>query len=239
MTGAIINALGIVVGGVFALLARRPLPAKFQNILRTCVGAALVWYGLKLTWLNINGSPGQMFKQVLTVLLAMTLGRLLGRVLHLQAQSNRVGQHATRVLASPPAKPPFNLGFILGTALFCVGPLALLGSVQEGLDGGVSTLVVKALIDGLTVMSFVPIFGWSAIASALPVLALEGVLIRATAIAAASLRHSPYPLLDSIAATDGLLILSVALIILDVRKIAVADYLPSLALAPILTWAFK
>jgi uncharacterized membrane protein YqgA involved in biofilm formation len=91
----------------------------------------------------------------------------------------------------------------------------------------------------MTAMSFVMTFGWSVILSAIPVLALEGAIIRGTALLAVSLGHSPLPLIDSIAATDGLLIFSVALIILEVRKIAVADYLPSLALAPFLTWIFK
>jgi len=233
-----INALGIVAGSGAALVGRRPIAARMQNILRTALGAALVWYGLKLTWLSINGSLRQVCQQFATVLLAMSLGRLLGRLLRLQRLSNRVGQYATRALAAPAAQPPFSAGFMLGTALFCAGPLAVLGAVQEGLDDLSPTLVVKALIDGLTAMSFVSTFGWSVLVSALPVLALEGALIRAAGWAGAWLRHSPFPLVDSIAATDGLLILSVAFIVLEVRKIAVADYLPSLALAPFLTWIF-
>lgn len=236
MIGAIINAIGIVAGGVTALIARKPIPVRLQSALRTSLGAALVWYGIKLTWTSINGTGRQMFQQFLIVLLAMALGQVAGKILHLQKLSNRVGQFATWQLDSPPSDPPFSTGFVLGTALFCVGPLALLGSVQEGLGALSQALVVKALIDGLTAMSFVATFGWSVIATAIPVLALEGALIRITDVATLWLRQSPYPLIDSIAATDGMLILCVGFLILEVRKIAVTDYFPSLVLAPLFTW---
>ena len=239
MTGAIINALGIVIGGVAALAAKKPVPPQIQNMLRTILGAAIVWFGLKLTWMSLNGSFAQMMKQLVIVLLAMTLGQFMGKLLRLQKFSNRLGQYATGILQSPAADPPFHVGFVLGSALFCAGPLAILGSVQEGLDDLSPVLVVKTIIDGMTAMSFAMTFGWSVIVSAIPVLAFEGAIIRGTALAAVSLGRSPIPLFDSIAATDGLLIFSVALIILEVRKIAVADYLPSLALAPFLTWIFK
>ncbi len=239
MTGAIINALGILLGGAAALVTTRPIPAQIQNALKWALGAAIVWFGLKLTWNSVNGSFWQILKQLAIVLLAMALGQFIGKLLRLQKHSNRVGQYAARAVAAPGANPPFNVGFVVGTALFCVGPLGVLGSVQEGLDALSPVLILKAIIDGLTAMSFVKTFGWSVMAAALPVLALEGVLIRGAALAGVALRHSPLPLADSIAATDGLLIFSVALIILEVRKVAVADYLPSLALAPFFTWVFK
>jgi hypothetical protein len=240
MTGAIINALGIVVGGGAALAAKKPIPAHYQKALQGLLGVALVWFGLKLTWTSLNGNFVQILKQLVIVLLAMALGQFVGKILRLQKLSNRLGQYATRVLASPGANPPFQLGFVLGTALFCAGPLAILGSAQEGLGDLLSpVLLIKTVVDGLTAMSFVTTFGWSVMVAAVPVLAFEGALIRGTAFLAVALGRSPLPLIDSIAATDGLLIFSVALIILEVRKVAVADYLPSLALAPFFTWIFK
>lgn len=239
ITGAIINAVGIGIGGLAALFAKKPLPPNQQKALQGLLGVALVWFGLKLTWTSLNGSFVQILKQLIIVLLAMALGQFAGKLLHLQKRSNRLGQYATQILAAPGTNPPFQVGFVLGSALFCAGPLGVLGSVQEGLDSLSPTLIIKTLIDGLTAMSFVLTFGWSVIVAAIPVLALEGALIRASALAAAALQHSPLPLTDSIAATDGLLIFCVALIILEVRKVAVADYLPSLALAPLLTWLFK
>jgi uncharacterized membrane protein YqgA involved in biofilm formation len=163
----------------------------------------------------------------------MVLGKLLGRLLYLQTLSNSLGQYAARMLAAP-GKKQFNDGFIVATALFCAGPLAVLASVQEGLTGFSPMFVVKAGADGLATMAFCAAFGWSPIVSAIPVLAFQGALIRCVQLLQPVLNHQAAPLLDSINAVDGLLIFCVALIILEIRKVRVTEYLPSLALAPLL-----
>ena len=117
---------------------------------------------------------------------------------------------------------------------FCAGPLAILASVQEGLNGFSPLFVVKAGTDGLATMAFCTAFGWGALVSAIPVLAFQGMLIRGTQALEPMLHNQPWPLLDAINATDGLLIFCVALIILEIKKIRVAEYLPSLVLAPLL-----
>jgi uncharacterized membrane protein YqgA involved in biofilm formation len=84
-------------------------------------------------------------------------------------------------------------------------------------------------------MAFTKTFGWGVVVSAIPVLAWQGAIIRGVALLEQPLRLQAQPLLDSINATDGLLIFCVALIVLQIKKVAVAEYLPSLALAPLLT----
>jgi hypothetical protein len=94
--------------------------------------------------------------------------------------------------------------------------------------------LVKAGTDGLATMAFCATFGWSALVSAIPVLAFQGCLIRCVQGLEPMLHNQPWPLIDSINATDGLLIFCVALIVLEVKKVRVAEYLPSLILAPLL-----
>ncbi len=182
MTGAILNAAGIVVGGIWALIARRPIPATYQLALKIILGVYAVWFGLKLSWGSINGSIAQAAKELCIVLLAMTLGKMAGKLLRLQKLSNFVGQYASSVLAAPPANKRFGDGFVMATALFCIGPLAVLASVQEGLTGFSPVFLVKAATDGLATYAFCATFGWGVMASAIPVLALEGTLIRPGAI---------------------------------------------------------
>jgi hypothetical protein len=165
----------------------------------------------------------------------MVWGKPAGKALRLQKLSNAMGQFATRKMNSASGKPEFNNGFRVATALFCAAPLAILGSLSEGLAGFYNVLCVKAAMDGLATMSFVRTFGWGAILSAIPVLAWQGAIIRGAALLQDPLLHQAQPLLESIMATDGLLIFCVALIVLQIKKVAVADYLPSLALAPLLT----
>ena len=198
------------------------------------LGVYTVWFGLQLTWKSLNGTVVQMLKELCIVMLAMTLGKVLGRMLRLQEASNSVGQYANRSLSADDGAKRFNEGFLVATALFCAGPLAILASVQEGLNGFSPLFVVKAVMDALATMAFCATFGWGAAASAIPVLACEGLLIRCAQLLEPTLDKQPWPLIDSINATDGLLIFCVALIILEVKKVRVAEYLPSLILAPLL-----
>jgi uncharacterized protein len=236
MTGAWINACGIVVGGAWGLAARKPIPPPYPQALKIVLGVLTVWYGLKLTWASLNGSLRQMLGELGLVILAMALGKLTGKLLRLQTISNSIGRRATQTMAAPAGPTRFNDGFLLATGLFCAGPLALLASVQEGLTGFSPVFVVKAGIDGLATYAFCERFGWGVILSAMPVLALENALIRGGQLLEPVLRARPQPMLDAINATDGLLIFCVAMIILGLKKIEVADYLPSLVLAPLLTW---
>jgi uncharacterized membrane protein YqgA involved in biofilm formation len=236
MNGALINATGIVVGGAFGLAARKPIPPPYPQALKVIFGVLTIYYGLKLTWLSLNGSFRQILAELGIVILAMALGKLTGKLLRLQKLSNSLGRHATRTMAAAPGPSQFNDGFLVATGLFCVGPLALLASVQEGLTGFSPVFVIKAGIDGLATYAFCERFGWGVILSAMPVLALENALIRCGQLLESVLRARPAPMLDAINATDGLLIFCVAMIILGLNKIEVADYFPSLALAPLLMW---
>jgi uncharacterized protein len=236
LTGAIINAIGIVLGGVWALAVRRGIAARYQFALKVVLGIYTCWFGLKLTWTSLNGSWRQITKELCIALLAMAAGKVTGKLLRLQRMSNSIGQYATRALAAPAGPRRFSEGFLLATALFCAGPLALLASVQEGLTGFSPVFIVKAGTDGLATLAFCATFGWSAAVSAVPVLAFEGALIRGAHLLQPTLAAQRWPLIDSINAVDGLLVFCVAMLILELKKIAVADYFPSLIFAPLLTW---
>jgi uncharacterized membrane protein YqgA involved in biofilm formation len=236
MTGALINALGIVAGGAWGMAARKPIAPTYALALKVVLGVATIWFGLKLALSSLNGSLRQWFGQLGLVLLAMALGKMAGQLMRLQKLSNSIGRRATQTLSAPPEQRRFDDGFKLATALFCAGPLAILASVQEGFDGLSPIFLVKAGIDGLATFAFCQTFGWGVILSAVPVLALESALIRGAQWLGPVLRHRPGPLIDMINATDGLLIFCVAMLILGLKKIEVADYFPSLAFAPLLTW---
>ncbi len=234
MIGAAINSAGIVAGGVCALVFKRPIPDRFQLAAKVLLGIYTVWLGLQLTWKSLNGSAGQILKELCIVMLAMALGKLAGQVMRLQQLSNSIGNFATRSLAANGEGKRFSDGFLVATALFCAGPLGILASVQEGLTGFAPLFLVKAGMDGLATMAFCARFGWGALVSAIPVLAFQALIIRCVQLLEPTLHNRPWPLIDSINATDGLLIFCVALIVLEIRKVRVAEYLPSLIFAPLL-----
>jgi len=203
------------------------------------LGVFAVFYGLRLTWLSLHGPFLHAARQLLIVVLAMMLGKLTGRLLQLQKTSNRLGRFARERMEqrAAPKSHTFSDGFNTCALLFCAAPLAVLGAVQDGLSGYYPPLVVKAVMDGLATMAFAAGFGWSVVLSALPVLAWQGTITLAAQYAQPFL--TSHGLLDNLNATGGLLVFSVALVILELRKIELADYLPSLAFAPLLTWAWS
>jgi uncharacterized membrane protein YqgA involved in biofilm formation len=235
MTGTLVNAAAIVVFGLAALIFKRQLSARTQEWLRLALGAATVWIGLLLVWRSVNGSALQVLKQLGLLLVALILGRLLGRLLRLQKLSNRLGRAASARLAAAEEQPaPLGEGLLTCTILFCAAPLGWVGPVVDGLSGFFLPLLVKALMDGLAAMAFAPAFRWAVVLSALPVLAWQGTL--------ALLAKSVLPwlaaqhLVDPITATAGLLISFVSLIIFRAVRVETADYLPALVLAPGLFW---
>jgi uncharacterized membrane protein YqgA involved in biofilm formation len=237
VTGTWINAGAIVVGGIFGLAQKKPLSITNQTVFKTVLGAFTTFCGLRLTWISVNGSFLSVLKQMAIVLVALTLGKMAGRLLHLQKASNRVGQFAReRMAAARPDSPNrFNDGFNVCALLFCAAPLGILGAIQDGLSGYYLPLVVKAVMDGLAAMSFVAMFGGGIVLSAVPVLVWQGSI---TLLCVRLLQPflQAHGLIDSINATGGLLVFCVALIIFEIKKIEVTDYLPSLAFAPLLTW---
>lgn len=235
MIGSIVNAAGIVVGGVIGLTIKTPLSPARQGSLKLWLGAATVVAGMWLTWHSVNGTVWQMGRQLLIALLALMLGRILGRILHLQKLSNRLGHQASEAIARAAKSPPGKNGFNVATLLFCAAPLAIVGAVQDGLSGYCAPLIIKAVMDGLTVMSFVALFGWVVIPSALPVFAFQGT-ITLLCLHLAKPFLEQYALLDSVNATGGLLVMFMAVVIFEVRKVELTDYLPSLAVAPLLTY---
>jgi uncharacterized membrane protein YqgA involved in biofilm formation len=237
--GTLLNAVGILIGGILGLTLRRQFTTTTQVAMKGALGVLVIFIGLKTTWTSLGGGFGTVVKQVTIVILALTLGRLTGRLLHLQKGLNRLGQYAKqRFTQTSPDKPQrWSEGFITCTILFCVGPMAILGSIEDGLGGKWQTLGAKGLIDGLATMAFVGTFGWGAVLAVIPVVAYQGSITLAAKFVAPWLTDPA--MLNSVNATGGLLVFCIALIILEIKKVELADYLPSLAWAPLITWVWK
>jgi uncharacterized membrane protein YqgA involved in biofilm formation len=234
----LLNGAMIVIAVVIALATKKTISAQRQDNLRVFVGAGIVFFGLKLTWSSLSGSFGFWLKQFATVLLAMMIGKIIGRILRLQKLSNSLGPFVNAKMEQ--SRKTFEDGFLVSTALFCLGPLAILSSVQSGLEQSFSPIfIVKSVMDALAAMAFAATFGWSIAMSAVPVVALQLAIIRVVQLLLPWAHNHPQPIIESILATDGLLIFSTSLIILQLKKIEIADYLPSLAVAPVLTLLFN
>ena len=239
MVGTILNVLGIVAGAMAGLARKRGLSSANEAFFKVTLGAFIVFYGLRLTWLSLNGTFSQILSQLLIVIVAMMLGKICGRLLGLQKFSNRLGSSARGVMENAGGKPlEPGAGFKVCAVLFCAAPLGILGAIQEGLTGYFFPLAVKTVIDGLAAMGFALMFGWGVLLSAVSVLAFQGTIYLLTYQYLRPFLEAHH-LVDSTNATGGLLVFCVALVVLQIKKIELADYLPSLVFAPVLTWALR
>ena len=234
--GTLVNACAILVGTAAGLTRKKPMSGETQNFIKVLLGASVVIVGLRLTWLSVNGPLKRILWQIAIVLLSMMLGKLTGKLLHLQKLSNRLGKFAReRIAVIPPGGRGLPAdGVNVCAALFCAAPLGIIGAISEPLAGGTQTLLVKAAMDGLAAFGFVTLFGWAVAASALPVLAFQGT-ISLLVVLFAQPYLGAHQLTDSVNATAGMLVFCVSLLIFEVRRVEMADYLPSLAWAPLLT----
>jgi len=234
--GAFLNALGILLGSLLGLARSKPVSARVQGQFKTALGALTAFCGLQLLWLNVGGGAFTVLKQLFLAGLALVLGNLLGRLLALQKISNRLGHHAAGLLAGAPAgvnAKPVD-GFVAMTILFCAAPLGLVGAVTDGLENYFFPLALKAVMDGLAMTSFVKMFRWPVALAAVPVfLFLNGLAMIVHAFVLPKLATPE--LVHAINAAAGLLICSMTLVILEVRRVELANYLPALFLAPILS----
>jgi len=234
MTGTIINVIAVLVGGALGLLFGARLPER----LKATVIAGL---GLFTTAIGI-----QMFLKTenpLIVLGALLIGALLGewwriedglqnlgRVL--EARFTRDPETATDSQAA--SKENFVRGFLTASLLFCVGPMAILGSIQDGLSGDYELLAVKSVLDGFAALAFASTLGVGVLFSSLVLLVFQGG-ISLLAVQLNTLITAP--MLNEMTATGGVILIGLALSsILEIKKIRMGNFLPALAVAPVLVW---
>lgn len=240
VTGTIINAAAIVAGGALGRVAARWLTPQRQTLIKFILGALTVYVGLSTTIKAFGGPLGQIGKQFGIMLLSLMIGNALGRLLRLQRGLNSLGRYARERFADaqqPGDGHKFSEGFVTCTLLFCVGPMAILGSLQDGLTGDFKLLAIKAVMDGLATVGFVAAFGWGAALAVVPVFVYQGTLTLLARWAAPYLENQA--LLDSINATGGMMIFSIALVVMELKRVELANYLPALAIAPLLTWWWR
>ena len=246
MTGAFFNALGILIGALFGLAMLKPLSLRTQVFFRSALGAFTVFFGLQLVWLNVDGTFLSVARQIGIAALGVTAGFWTGRLLRLQKLSNRLGRYASRLVGAAQSGPPHKNvdGLTACTILFCAAPLGLLGAVTDGFPTGDSgfgyfqLLIIKAVMDGLAMTGFVKVFGWPSALSAFPVFALFSGITLACQLWAKPLLET-HALVAPVNAAAGLIACAIALMIFEVRRVELANFLPGLVVAPLLAWCLK
>lgn len=235
--GTALNVGAILVGSGAGVLLRGRLPQRTRDVVTDALGLVVLLVAataaVDVGNVYFRSAVGDS-APVLIVLGALVLGGIAGSLLRVEQRLEEFGELLRRRLVrGEGGSSRFVEGFVVASLVFCVGPLAVLGSFQDGLGHGIDLLALKSTLDCFAAMAFAAALGWGVAASAISVGILQGLL---TVVGYFLGDLLPAAEVAALNATGGLLLVGVALRLLRIKPLPVADLLPALAVAPALTW---
>ncbi|MGH3510055.1 MAG: DUF554 domain-containing protein [Nocardioidaceae bacterium] len=234
--GTLVNVATVLLGSSLGVLMGHRFPQRTREVVTDGLGlltlliaalAAVAVTDPPLTRAVGSSAP------VLIVLGALLTGSITGSLLRIEDRLEGFGGWLqARLRGGGAQRARFVEGFVTASLVFCVGPLTILGSLNDGLGKGADQLFLKAALDGFASIAFAASLGWGVAASAVAVLVVQGSL---TAVAALLGNVLPGAEVSALTATGGLILVGVALRLLRIRQVPVGDMLPALLAAPLLT----
>lgn len=219
--GSLFNAGAVLVGGGVGLLVGRFIPARTHPIVFQCFGLFSLYLGFDMAWKTRN---------MLVVLASLATGAIAGELMDIDARLNSLGERLrSRVKIGGDT---FTKGFVTATLLFCIGSMAILGAIEEGVKGDPHLLLTKGVMDGIVSVLFAASLGVGVLFSALPLLIYEGALTLAAGQVQAFITPA---MIDNLSGTGGLMIVGLGLSMLKAAEIKTANLLPGLLFAVLLT----
>jgi uncharacterized membrane protein YqgA involved in biofilm formation len=231
--GTIINIVAIVGGAAIGILIGNRLAERTRNLMTDVLGAITLIgaaSSIKALWNQELSSALPEGWPIMVVLGSLLLGGLIGSALNIEAKLEGLGILLKRRFDAQ-GDSPFVEGFVTASLIFAIGPLAILGSISDGMSTGIDQLVLKSTLDFFASIAFAAALGWGVAVSALPVgvyqFAWTGIGFALGSIL------SDYQV-SAMTATGGILLLGIAFKLLNIKQIAIGNLLPALAVAPLL-----
>ncbi|MBU6279361.1 MAG: DUF554 family protein [Actinomycetales bacterium] len=234
--GTLLNVVAILIGSALGVLIGHRLPERTRGTVTDAMGLVTLVIGA----LNVVALLDEPFKEaagapLLVVLGALLIGGIVGSLLNIEHRLEQFGGWLQARLGrgkDDSSRGRFVEGFVDASLIFCIGPLAILGSLSDGLGQGIDQLALKSILDGFGSLAFAASLGWGVAASALSVGIVQGLFTILGALLGSFLAAA---LISSITATGGVLLIGVGLRLLRIKAVPVGDMLPALVVAPLLT----
>jgi uncharacterized membrane protein YqgA involved in biofilm formation len=234
ITGTLLNVATVVVGGTLGVALGNRLPEKMRQT---------VLHGLGLMTLIVGVSMAITTRNILIPLFSVLIGGILGEALAIEAALERLGAWLEARLGRGrrAGSPTLAQGFVTASLVFCVGPMTIVGSIQDGLMGDHTLLAIKSVLDGFAGMALAASLGAGVILSAVTVFGYQGGLSLLAMLFGALLggvtRQTPWVV--EMTAAGGVVIMSIGLLLLDIKRIRAANLLPALFAAPAIVLALE
>ncbi|MBM4457861.1 MAG: DUF554 domain-containing protein [Chloroflexi bacterium] len=234
ITGTLLNVATVVVGGALGVALGNRLPEKMRQTML---------HGLGLMTLIVGVSMAITTRNILIPLFSVLIGGILGEALAIEAALERLGAWLEARLGRGrrAGRPTLAQGFVTASLVFCVGPMTIVGSIQDGLMGDHTLLVIKSVLDGFAGMALAASLGAGVILSAVTVFGYQGGLSLLAMLLGAMLggvtRQTPWVV--EMTAAGGVVIMSIGLLLLDIKRIRAANLLPAVFAAPPIVLALE
>lgn len=231
MTGTIINVAAILAGTMTGLLFGSKFNDRLKSTLQSIMGIFTLLLGVSM-FLKTQDS--------ITCIIGLVLGTLIGEMLKiedgLENFSEFLQRHAKKMLGEARVgdKERFIIGFITATLLFAIGPIGILGSIQDGLSGDYKLLVIKSILDGIMSIVFASTLGVGVAFSVIPIFLYQGLI---SLLAEQAQRLMTEPMINEMTAAGGIILSAIAISsLIELKKIRVSSTIPALFLTPFLVW---
>lgn len=227
MLGTIVNALAIIIGSLLGLLLNKGIAENYKNIVMSGVGLSVVLIGLKSALTSDS---------LMVVIFSIVIGAVIGEFLKIEEKLERLGNYLEQKVASKSSEQSsFARGFVTASLVFCVGSMAIVGSLESGLTGTHQTLFAKSVLDGVTSIIFASTLGLGVLFSSLAVFVYQGLI---TLLAVFLKGYLVAETISQMTSVGGLLILAIGFNMLKITSIRVGNLLPGIFL-PLLYFSLQ
>ena len=224
MIGTIVNCSAIVIGSIIGLLLKGKFPQKIRKIIFQGIGLATLMIGIQMA---IKGT------EILMIILSLIIGGIIGEMKKNEKRLDHFGDTIKRKFKKKQGNEKFTEGFMAATLLYCIGSMAIMGAIEEGINGNPDILFAKSALDGISSIIFAASFGIGVVFSVIPVFLYQGSITQMAFL----LKNAITPIMiNEMTAIGGILIVGLSINILEIKKVKVGNLLPSLAVIILFTF---
>ncbi len=235
--GTVINVITVVVGSILGLVVGHRFPERTRHVVTQILGLVSLVIGAQSIAQGFSSAFAEAVGpnvRLLIVLGALLIGGVIGSVIRLEDRLDGAADWLRQRFAKGADQHTFIEGAVTATLIFCVGPLAILGSLSDGMGHGADQLIVKAVMDGFAAMAFATSLGIGVAFSAIPLALYQGAL---TVLGLWLGNVLPQAHLDALTAAGGVILLGLGLRLMNIKQVPIGDFLPALIVAPLLVAA--
>lgn len=236
LRGSIVNAAAIVGGSLLGMIVKGRVSERFRAIIMQALGLSVIIIGLSgsLSAIFRVSSEGKLeSNDIMVMIIFLVIGAIIGEALNIEKKLNRFAELIQKKL--PGSGSNFSAGFVSATLLFCVGAMAIVGSLEEGLAGNANTLYAKSILDCISSIIFSSTMGIGVLFSAIAVFLYQGSI---TLLAEFLEPMLTLEVINQMSLVGNVLILGIGINLLEIRNIKVANMLPAVFL-PIIYYSIR